>query len=117
MAELGTPLLYPGTVTLLSCRETVLSSSKLAHCRDFSYTRWSKNKRHLIKGMGATANARTTPCAQVFKSSALTRAWIQTKGPVTQKRLLSILCLRCGFDKPPLTTVKTAALAIASSRE
>lgn len=74
MAKLGTPQLYAGTITLLSCRGTVLGFLKLAHCRDFSHRKWNKNKRHLITEMGATANARTTPSTQVFKSTALIRA-------------------------------------------
>lgn len=97
VSELGTPQLYADTVILLSRRETAFGFLELAHCTDFSYTRWNKNKRHLITGMGATANARTTPCTQVFKSTALIIALATDQGPSWPKETPFYLILKMWF--------------------
>lgn len=98
----------------------VLGFLKLAHCSNFSYTRWNKNKRHLITGMGQLPMLKQLLAPRSLKALLWSPLWIQTKGLVAQKRLLSILSLGCGFDKPPLTSTKTAygaVFAIASFRE
>lgn len=47
--------------------------------------------------MGATANARTTPCAQVFKSTALIIALDTDQGPSCPKKTPFYFILKMWF--------------------